>query len=83
MLPFGGQGSNQAIEDTGALRCLFQDVEPGDTLTRSLNLFDQVRRTRVTRTQTMSKARVGKEREVREELLQYADPPCSCESRHA
>ena len=80
MLPFGGQGSNQAIEDTGALRCLFGNVEPGESLTKSLDLFDRVRRISVTRTQTMSKVRVGKEREVREELLQYADPPGSCES---
>ena len=80
MLPFGGQGSNQAIEDTGALRCLFENVEPGESLTKSLNLFERVRRIRVTRTQTMSKVRVGKERDVREELLQYADPPGSCES---
>ena len=81
MLPFGGQGSNQAIEDTGALRCLFENVEPGESVTKSLELFDQVRRIRVTRTQTMSKVRVGKEREVKDELLQYADPPGSCESR--
>ena len=82
MLPFGGQGSNQAIEDTGALRCLFENVEPGESLMKSLELFDRVRRIRVTRTQTMSKVRVGKEREVREELLRYADPPGSRESCH-
>ena len=83
MPPFGGQGSNQAIEDTGALRCLFENVEPGESLTKSLDLFDRVRRRKVTRTQTMSKVRVGKEPEVRDELLQYADPPGSCECCHA
>ena len=79
MLPFGGQGSNQAIEDTGALRCLFEKIEPGESLTESLDVFERVRKRPVTRTQTMSKVRVGKELDVREELLQYADPPGSCE----
>ena len=78
MLPFGGQGSNQAIEDAGALRSLFENVEAGQGLTKSLDFFDRVRRVRAARVQTMSRVRVGKEHDVREELLQYAEPPGSC-----
>ena len=78
MLPFGGQGSNQAIEDAGALRYLFNNTEASECVTRNLELFDKVRRLRASRAQILSRVRTGKEQEVREELLQYADPPGSC-----
>lgn len=80
MLPFGGQGSNQAIEDAGALGYLCNGLETGETVMRSLDMFDTVRRKRASRVQILSKVRVGKEKDVREELLQYADPPGSGES---
>lgn len=78
MLPFGGQGSNQAIEDAGALRSLFENAKVGECLTKSLDLFDNVRRVRAARVQTLSSVRVGKERDVKEKLSKYAEPPGSC-----
>ena len=77
MLPFGGQGSNQAIEDAGALGYLLNNIEAGEPLTKRVALFDTVRRKRASRVQILSKVRVGKEMDVREELMRYADPPGS------
>ena len=80
MLPFGGQGSNQAIEDAGAIGYLCNGLGTEDPVMRALDMFDTVRRKRASRVQILSKVRVGKEKDVREELLQYADPPGSGES---
>ena len=80
MLPFGGQGSNQAIEDAGAIGYLCNGLGTEESMMRTLDMFDTVRRKRASRVQILSKVRVGKEKDVREELLQYADPPCSGES---
>ena len=77
MLPFGGQGANQAIEDAGALGYLFQGVESPEEIPKRLELFEAVRRKRASRVQILSKVRVGKEHVVKQELLQYADPPGS------
>lgn len=82
MLPYGGQGSNQAIEDAGALRSLLENAKAGEGLTKSLDLFDSVRRLRAARVQTLASVRVGKEREVKEKLLKYAEPPGSCQYHH-
>ena len=79
MLPFGGQGSNQAIEDAGALRSLFEHAKAGEGLTKRLDLFESVRRVRAARVQTLSRVRVGKECDVKERLLKYAEPPGSCQ----
>ena len=79
MLPFGGQGSNQAMEDAGALGYLFNNLET-ESVTKKMTLFEIVRRKRASRVQIMSKVRIGRELEVQEELLQYADPPGSGES---
>ena len=68
MLPFGGQGSNQAIEDGGALGYLLQGVENAAAIPARLALFDKVRRNRVSRVQTLSKVRIGREKEVEQEL---------------
>ena len=73
MLPFGGQGSNQALEDAGALGYLLDKVEKGNSVIRRIELFEIVRRKRASRVQVLSKVRVGKEQDVVEELLQYAD----------
>lgn len=80
MLPFGGQGSNQAIEDAGALGFLFSNIETCENLTKNFNLFDKVRRVRASRAQVLGKVRVGKEQDVMNELMRYADPPGSGES---
>ena len=73
MLPFGGQGSNQAIEDGGALGYLLQGVEDVATIRARLALFDKVRRNRASRVQTLSKVRIGREKEVEKELQRYAE----------
>ncbi|KAK2603665.1 hypothetical protein QQS21_004138 [Conoideocrella luteorostrata] len=75
MLPFGGQGANQAIEDAGALGALFAGVSSPSLVSERLKLFEDVRRLRASRVQILSKARLGKEKEVEAELMQYADPP--------
>lgn len=73
MLPFGGQGSNQAIEDGGALGYLLQGVERAAEISSRLDLFEKVRRDRASRVQTLSKVRIGREKEVEQELKQYVD----------
>lgn len=75
MLPFGGQGANQAIEDAGALSALLKGIKSAAEVPDRLVLFEQVRRLRASRIQILSKTRLGKEREVEAELRQYADPP--------
>ena len=79
MLPFGGQGSNQAIEDAGALGFLLKGIEQWPDITQRLEMFEIVRRKRASRVQVLSKVRVGKEQDVQHELLAYADPPGSGE----
>ena len=74
MLPFGGQGANQAIEDAGALGALLQNASAND-LPHFLNQFEEVRRLRASRVQILSKTRLGKEKDVEAELRCYADPP--------
>lgn len=73
MLPFGGQGSNQAIEDGGALGYLLQGVEKAEEISSRLELFEKVRRNRASRVQTLSKVRIGREKEVEQELKRYVD----------
>ena len=79
MLPFGAQGANQAIEDAGALGALFtSDTPPSDVPVR-LALFEDVRRLRASRVQTMSRVRLGKEKEVEDQVREYTEPGCSGE----
>lgn len=73
MLPFGGQGSNQAIEDGGALGYLLNSVDDTATIEQRLKTFESVRRDRASRVQTLSKVRAGKEKEIEQELRKYAD----------
>ena len=73
MLPFGGQGSNQALEDAGALGYLLHDVNEERHVGKRIKMFETVRRNRASRVQILSRVRVGKEQDVREELLPYAD----------
>ncbi|PHH60437.1 hypothetical protein CDD81_1649 [Ophiocordyceps australis] len=77
MLPFSGQGANQAIEDAGALDAILNGVQDINDIPRRLALFEQVRRLRASRVQKMSSVRPGKEKEVQTQLEQYADPPGS------
>ena len=78
MLPFGGQGSNQAIEDAGALGYMLDGLENTNDIQKRLEIFEIVRRKRASRVQILSRVRVGKEKDVMQELLEYADPPGSC-----
>ena len=80
MLPFGGQGSNQALEDAGALGYLLNDVNEEREVGKRIQMFETVRRKRASRVQILSRVRVGKEQDVREELLPYADPSGSGKS---
>lgn len=73
MLPFGGQGSNQAMEDGGALGYLLRGVEDATAIPARLAMFDTVRRNRASRVQTLSKVRVGREKEVEQELKKYVE----------
>ena len=73
MLPFGGQGATQAIEDADAISILFQDLASATDLPARLALFEKVRTKRASRVQVVSKVTVGKEREVEEELEQYLE----------
>jgi salicylate hydroxylase len=77
MLPFGGQGSNSAIEDGGSLGYLFTGVDDAKLVTERLHLFERTRKARASRVQILSSVRAGKEKEVEEELRRYADPPGS------
>jgi salicylate hydroxylase len=77
MLPFGGQGSNQAIEDSAALGYVLKGAENPADISGRLSLFEKVRKDRATRVQILSKVRAGREQEVEKELQKYADPPGS------
>lgn len=77
MLPFSGQGSNSAMEDAGALGHLFRSVHDPAAIEERLKLFELVRKDRASRIQTLSKVRIGREKEVEQELQKYADPPGS------
>jgi salicylate hydroxylase len=74
MLPFGGQGSNQAIEDAGALGRILSRVSSLEELQASLKVFESVRIGRASAIQTLSKVRVGREMDVEQEVKQYFSP---------
>ena len=71
MLPFGGQGANQAIEDAGALGVVLKGVNKTLDVSKRLKIFEDVRRLRATRSQIMSKVPVNFESQVAEEVKQY------------
>lgn len=79
MLPFGGQGSNSAIEDGGSLGYLFRHIEDPTRIPSRLQLFQLARQSRAARIQTLSSVRAGREKDVEAELRQYSDPPGSSE----
>ncbi|KAK6951600.1 hypothetical protein Daesc_006122 [Daldinia eschscholtzii] len=77
MLPFGAQGANQAIEDAGALGALFGNGEWAADVPSRLVTYEKVRRLRASRVQSLSRVRLGKEKEVEDRVRLYADPPGS------
>ncbi|KAJ6094211.1 salicylate hydroxylase [Penicillium canescens] len=77
MLPLGAQGANQAIEDAGALGALLNKDIQTTQIAHRLELFEKVRLLRASRVQTLSRVRLGKERDVELDLRKFADPPGS------
>lgn len=73
MLPFGGQGANQCIEDAGAISVLFRDVTSQNDIARHLTLFEKVRVSRALRVQILSKVRSGREGEVAGEVGKFLE----------
>ncbi|KAH8698368.1 putative salicylate hydroxylase [Talaromyces proteolyticus] len=73
MLPFGGQGSNQAIEDGGALGFLLKDVDDVAEIPARLELFEKVRRRRASRVQILSTVRANREHQVETQIRQYME----------
>lgn len=69
-----------AIEDGGVLGFLLKDAEP-DAVDVRLSLYQKLRRNRASRVQTLSKVRVGREKEAEAEVRLYADAPDACESQ--
>lgn len=69
-----------AMEDAAALGYLFRSVHDPAMVQERLQLFGRVRKNRVSRLQIESKVRLGKEKEVEQELRKYADPPGSGKS---
>lgn len=74
MLPFNAQGAVSAMEDGGALGYLFQQVDNPELIPERLQIFQQARADRVARVQILSNVKLGKEKEVEEQVRQYADP---------
>jgi len=54
ILPFAAQGANAALEDAGALLCLFKDIKSVEQLPHRIQIFDEIRRMRASRIQTIS-----------------------------
>ena len=65
------------MEDGGALGYLFRDIDDPSAVEKRLQLFERVRKSRVSRIQILSTVRANREKEVEEEVKKYADPPGS------
>ncbi|TWU71325.1 hypothetical protein ED733_001134 [Metarhizium rileyi] len=74
MLPFGGQGSNQAIEDGGVLGSVLIGVQDTAEVARRLELFNELRVRRVSRIQILSSVRANNEHLVQDQISQYMEP---------
>lgn len=83
MLPFGGQGANQAIEDGGVLGRVLAGVNSVDELPRRLALFDSLRVRRASRAQILSSVRANQEHLVQDQLAPYMEPGVPRKSRPA
>lgn len=79
MLPFGGQGSNQAIEDGGALGLLFAGVDEVENITHRLELFERLRVRRAARVQILSSVRANRESLVKERVQEFMEEGVICE----
>ncbi|KHN94382.1 Aromatic-ring hydroxylase-like protein [Metarhizium album ARSEF 1941] len=74
MLPFGGQGANQAIEDGGVLGSVLAGVEYAAELPKRLDLFNSLRVRRASRVQILSSVRANKEYLVQDQIRHYMEP---------
>lgn len=79
MLPFGGQGSNQAIEDGGALGLLFAGVNAVADITYRLELFERLRVRRAARVQILSSVRANREPMVKNRVQEFMEEGVICE----
>ena len=61
------------MKDGGALGYLLRGVENATAIRARLAMFDKVRRNRASRVQTLSKVRVGREKEVEQEFKKYIE----------
>lgn len=75
MLPFGGQGANQAMEDGAAFGVLLKGKDEAG-LDAAVKKFEEIRKNRTARVQILSSVRVGREVEVVEKLAPYLDADC-------
>ncbi|KAK6854498.1 salicylate hydroxylase [Apiospora arundinis] len=74
MLPFGGQGAAQGMEDGAALGVLLKNQRGNDVgVDNALSLFDAIRKNRVARVQILSSVRAGRESKVADKLVPYLD----------
>ncbi|PHH81286.1 hypothetical protein CDD82_1117 [Ophiocordyceps australis] len=74
MLPFGGQGANQAIEDGGVLGTILASVKEPAELEERLQLFNSLRVPRASRAQILSSVRANKEHLVVDRIREYMEP---------
>nr|POF15432.1 hypothetical protein CFP56_71928 [Quercus suber] len=74
MLPFGGQGANQAIEDAGALGRVLDNVQDSRKIATRLQMFESIRIKRASIIQILSKVRAGREKEVEKEVQEFLEP---------
>lgn len=73
MLPFGGQGAAQAMEDGAALGYLLKELRDDTKLDSLLPLFEAIRKNRTARVQILSSVRAGLESKVADKLEPYLD----------
>lgn len=80
MLPFGGQGSNQAIEDGAALGVLLQNIQDPTLVPERLKMFEDIRRRRAARVQILSSVRANREKLVEHRVEQFMENDVPCEN---
>jgi salicylate hydroxylase len=68
------------MEDGGALGYLFENIHDARSVPERLELFQRVRADRVARVQILSQVKLGREKEVEEQVRRYADPRGSSKS---
>lgn len=71
MLPFLAQGGGQAIEDAAVLGILLDQVRDKDTMSRRLDLFEEIRRGRGSAVQVLSNSNPPMPQSVRDDASRY------------